>query len=188
MKSSRFSSIDCHLDVENQIGEYSVDLKFTEIQDKLQKCSSWTDQMNSDLIAKMSEASEEKSSNKVNEESYPSVSELRDKIEILQLYCNKFMDLLLLKRINCFNNTDLNDEIRDEAQVKTRLNEIVKNIVISTENASFIRSLIIKSKCYNFLKNENCKILTSKLMFYLAITPKEVIEEFENFQLADTNS
>ncbi|KAK9173419.1 hypothetical protein CmeUKMEL1_02655 [Cryptosporidium meleagridis] len=172
-----------------ELGEYSVDLKIIELQKKVDLCSSLLSKTNNELIsarlriAGKQSNSQETDNNKSEEEI---IDELTKQIEEINQECDSFVNLLLLKRIYRFSEITLDENIKTEIQVKEKINNIIRNLVITENNAPFIRSLIYKAKCNNFLINEHCKLLTSKLLFYMAITPKEIIEDFENVQLVDT--
>ncbi|KAH8584995.1 uncharacterized protein ELE39_000946 [Cryptosporidium sp. chipmunk genotype I] len=186
LRSNKFSSIKSPISILSELGEYSVNLKIIELQKKVDFCSSSLSKVNNELISarlRIAEKSKENNNHKNEEEL---IAKLTKKVREIGLECNSFVDLLLLKRINCFNQVALDDDVKTETNVKEKINNIVNNLVITENNAPFIRSLIYKVKCHSFSTNEHCKLLTSKLFFYMAVTPKEIIENFENIKLVDT--
>lgn len=187
LRNNKFSSIENSVSFLSELGEYSVDLKTIELQKKINFCSSLLVQANNELVsARLKLAKKEsKSTSNDNNTKENLLDEISTKIQEISSACNGFLDLLLLKRICCFNKITLEDNIKTETDVKEKIYNIVSNMVITENNAPFIRSLIYKTKCHNFLANEHCKLLTSKLFFYMAVTPKEVIENLENIILVD---
>lgn len=188
IRNNKLSSIECPKPIINELGEYSVDLDIVELQKRIDLCSSLISQATNELIsAKLQLAQVEAApkKNKKGNDLKEKIDELSKKVKGIGLECNKFVDLILLKRIYCFNGDSLDNNIKLETQVKEKIDDIVDRIVVTENNASFIRSLTAKTKCSNFSESNNCKLLTSKLLFYMAITPKEVIENFENIKLED---
>ncbi|XP_666344.1 hypothetical protein [Cryptosporidium hominis TU502] len=189
IRNNKSSSNKNPTSILNKLGEYSVDLKFIELQKKVDLCSSSLSKTNNELIsARLRIAGKQSNSQEIdnNKSEEEIIDELTKKIQEINQECNSFVDLLLLKRIYRFSQISLDENINTEIQVKEKINNVIRNLVITENNAPFIRSLINKAKCNNFSINEHCKLLTSKLLYYMAITPKEIIENFENVQLVDT--
>ncbi|OII70780.1 uncharacterized protein cubi_00925 [Cryptosporidium ubiquitum] len=186
LRNNKISSIENPVSILSELGEYSVNLKITELQKKINFCSSLLLQANNELVsARLKLAKKKSNSCDDNNTQEELVDELSKRVQEIGFACNDFLDLLLLKRIYCFNKMTLEDEIRTEIKVKEKIDNIVSNMIIKEDNAPFIRSLIYKAKCHVFQANEHCKLLTSKLLFYMAVTPKETVENFENFKLVD---
>ncbi|KAJ1609093.1 hypothetical protein OJ253_1685 [Cryptosporidium canis] len=181
IRSNSVSEIESPDSISKELGECSIQLGFSELQKKIDVCSSLIFQANNELMTAKSKLSKKSTEPKDNEK----VEELTRRVEKINLECNKFVDLLLLKRIYRFDGISVTDVIKDVSQVEEKLDEMVKRFVITERNAAFIRSLISKTKCNNFRTNEHCKILTGKLLYYMAVTPKEVVENFENVKITN---
>lgn len=188
LRNSKLSSIESREPNINELGEYYVDLDFVELQKRIELCSSLIFKATSKLISAKSNLAKKRGAsikNGKNNNLKEQIDGLSKEVQEANQRCNKFVDLLLLKRIYSFNEDSFDENIKLETQVKEKISEIVDKMVITEHNASFIRSLISKTKCNNFPTNDNCKLLTSKLLFYLAVTPREVVENFENVKLVD---
>ncbi|KAK6589636.1 hypothetical protein RS030_1100 [Cryptosporidium xiaoi] len=169
-----------------EIGEYSYFLTAIELQKKIIKCSKLIERNKSRIIEIRVNSKKKGTTQEIKVLNYEKAMCI-DNNKRANMYCNMFINLLLYKRIKNFYNEEIDSIPKNEDNIGSEMEKIARDLVINEENAAFIRSLVQKTKCESFQENVPCKLLTNKLMNYMAMTPSEIVQEFENVVIEDSN-
>ncbi|KAH8741969.1 hypothetical protein FG386_002344 [Cryptosporidium ryanae] len=186
-ETTEISSGNDNIELEfEKIGNYSYFLTTLELQKKIRKCSSLIEE-NKKKIAEIRMGSNEKKTSQEKKKLNLERAMYIDNNIKINMYCNMFINLLLYKRIKMFYSEKIDPDPKSEYEIELEMSEVANNFVINEENAAFIRSLVQKTMCESFQESIACKLLTNKLMNYMAVTPCEIVQEFEDFIIEDSN-